>query len=201
METHWTWNDLLFVLVHAEETFSRKSLFTVCCQIEYLYFVYGTFWAVKKHTKSHKGVDALRAQICGMLLARFVRKIVFFPEILATPKSQKMPKLNKLKPWSSCNLTQVRFVSVKAEHPLPSRHVTTIMWSCDTIMWQGGSAQQGVVVGGGGSMTTTHTWLHKAVLTSSRLAEKIWKVPNHKRDMAKTWCIPQLPSCNMPSGQ
>ena len=31
---------------------------------------------------------------------------------------------------------QARFVSVKAERPLPSRHVTTAMWSCDTTTWQ-----------------------------------------------------------------
>ncbi len=30
---------------------------------------------------------------------------------------------------------------------------------------------------------------------------KIWKIPNHNRDLAKRWCIPQMPSCNFPSGQ
>ena len=31
--------------------------------------------------------------------------------------------------------------------------------------------------------------------------EKIWKIPNHKRDMAKRWCIWQIPSCNIHFGQ
>ena len=30
---------------------------------------------------------------------------------------------------------------------------------------------------------------------------KIWKIPNHKRDMAKRHYISQMPSCNVPSGQ
>ncbi len=29
--------------------------------------------------------------------------------------------------------------------------------------------------------------------------EKTWKIPNHKRDTTKRLCIPQIPSCNMPS--
>ena len=57
---------------------------------------------------------------------------------------------------------QIRFVSVKAErthHVIPSRHVTTVMSSCDTIMWQrrGQPRGDGQPGGGGGScmMTTT----------------------------------------------
>ncbi len=30
---------------------------------------------------------------------------------------------------------------------------------------------------------------------------KIWKIPNHERDIAKRWCILQIPHWNMPSGQ
>ena len=31
--------------------------------------------------------------------------------------------------------------------------------------------------------------------------EKIWKIPNHKRNTAKTAYIQRIPSCNLPSGQ
>ena len=29
----------------------------------------------------------------------------------------------------------------------------------------------------------------------------IWKIPNHKGEIAKRWCIPQMPSSNLPSEQ
>ncbi len=30
---------------------------------------------------------------------------------------------------------------------------------------------------------------------------KFWKIPNHEKDTAKRWCIPQMPSSNLLSGQ
>ncbi len=42
----------------------------------------------------------------------------------------------------------------------------------------------------------TNIWSHQ----TAPKQEKIWKTPNHKRDTAKRG-IPQIPSCNMPSGQ
>ena len=43
---------------------------------------------------------------------------------------------------------QVRFVSAKAERPRPSRHVTNVMWSHDTVTQRGGGP---ALWGGGGS--------------------------------------------------
>ncbi len=42
---------------------------------------------------------------------------------------------------------------------------------------------------------------HLKLSNSHKSWEKIWKIPNHKRDMAKRWCIPQMANCNLPSGQ
>ncbi len=44
----------------------------------------------------------------------------------------------------------------------------------------------------------TNTWSYQ---TAKIMQNKIWIVPNHKRHKAKRWCIPQIPSCNTPSGQ
>ena len=42
---------------------------------------------------------------------------------------------------------------------------------------------------------------HLRPLNSCLLNEIIWKIPNHKGDMAKRWCIPPMSSSNIPSGQ
>ncbi len=36
---------------------------------------------------------------------------------------------------------------------------------------------------------------------SCNCPQKIWKISNHKRDLTRRWCIPEIPNCNMPSGQ
>ncbi len=38
-------------------------------------------------------------------------------------------------------------------------------------------------------------------INSCKYTDKIWKIPNHKRDTATRWCIPQIPDSKKPSGQ
>ncbi len=41
------------------------------------------------------------------------------------------------------------------------------------------------------------TWGHQIAMVWGQ----IWKIPHHKRDLAKRWFMPQMPSSNSPSGE
>ncbi len=60
--------------------------------------------------------------------------------------------------------------SIKAERPLPSRHVITVTWSRNNVMPEPPPPQGPARGLSGGSCTTIQTWLHMAVPTSSRSA-------------------------------